>query len=762
MNMAVTDGLILMPQPFSAGLAQWSREDGTPSSASYAGQPNAALVPADQDFGGCLELQKNESVQRLRYKGQTPLEPGLYLRISTRIKAIAGNLPAVRIAGYAARSNGTLVGSVPANTAAVQLTTYGDVVEISAIVGAGNRPGNDLVWGVEPTYGYFGLDLTGPNGGVVRIDDFSIEDVTRVFHRKMLDIVDVRDFGALGDGVTDDSAAFAAADAAADGRVVLVSAGNYHLAANVTIESAIRFEGRVTMPAANRLVLMRNYDLDSYAAAFGSDAEGFRRGLQALFYFTDHVTFDLKGRRVDLTGPVDVAAVTGLDSFAQRRLVSNGQLNAVSNAAWANTQVTSVATYTPGNARQLTGVANVANIPVGSRVSGTGVGREVYVTGRNVGAGTVSLSAALWGGGGTRTYTFTRYKYLLDFSGFEALSRFELTNLDINCNGFCSAIMLARDGLTFRVADTVISRPKDRGITSIGEGCQGLFVDRCQFLSDEQALPSQDRTTICLNTNANDVKLRDNRVVRFAHFAIVGGTGNMLIGNHFFQGDDMASGVRMAGVVFTETSPKSLMTGNYVDNCTIEWSNEHDPDPEFSNEFSFGSLTINANIFMVSNVAPSFRFLVVRPRGPDHFINGLTVIGNTFRTVNGSIDRIEKVDDSTAGLDFGRMRNVVFEGNTFNGITDLTMNPVTISHEQNTAAQTWTVNGASYLPFGGWARNVASVVAEGEITTAGNAARSDMPYVLVEQGANKDRVQLRWPSDLKGRVLVTLRMDNPT
>ena len=761
MNKAITDGLVLMPPAFAAGLSQWSREDGTPASASYQGQANAALVPADQDFGGCLELQKNEAVQRLRYKGQTPLEPGLYLRVTTRIKAISGNLPSVRIAGYAARSNGTNVTTVAATGASVTLSSYGQVVTISAIIGSGNRQGVNMVWGVEPVYGHFGLDLTGASGGVVRIDDFTIEDVTEVFHRKMLDVVDVRDYGAVGDGIANDALAFAAADAAADGRTVLVSAGNYFLNANVTLDSEVRFEGTVTMPAAMRLVCTKNYDLNTYAAAFGTEAEGFRRGLAALFYFTDHVTFDLSGRRVDLTAPVNVAAISGLTAFAQRRVLRNGQLNAVSSAAWATTTVTSVASYAVANPKQLTGVANVANVPVGARVSGTGVGREVYVTARNIGAGTVTLSQGLWGGGGTRTFTFNRYQYLLDFSGFDLLSRFEIVDMELSCNGYCSAVLLARDGSTFRLADSVVNRPKDRGLTSTGIGCQGMFVDRCQFLSDEQALPAQDRTTVALNINANDTKLRDNRVVRFAHFAVIGGSGNLLIGNHFFQGDDQSNGVRLAGVIFTLTNTKSLMTGNYVDNCSIEWSNEHDPEPEFANEFSFGGLTLNANIFTANDVSAAFRWLVVRPRGVGHFINGLSVVGNTFRTINASIDRVEKVDTSTAGLDFSRMRNVIFNANTFNGVTSVAINPVTVSHEQNTASQTWVVNGSGFLPFGGWARTVQSVVPEGATTTAADVQRFDQPFTQVQQGVGNDRVNLRWPVDVKGKAWVTLRCDSP-
>ncbi|EEW24591.1 glycosyl hydrolase family 28-related protein [Rhodobacter ferrooxidans] len=760
MNKAITDGLVLMPLPFSAGLSQWSREDGTPGSAPYAGQPNAALVPADQDFAGCLELQKLDVTQKLRYMGETPIEPGLYRQVTVRIKAVSGNLPSVRIAGWAGRANGTNV-VVPSTAPAVALTSYGEVVTLRAIIGSGNRTGVDLVWGTEPVFGHFGIDLTGANGGVVRIDDIVIEDVTDVFHRNMLDTVDVRDYGAVGDGVTNDTAAFLATDAAANGRTVLVSAGSYYLASNVTLNANVRFEGTVVMPAAARLACTRNFNLDTYTAAFGTELEGFRRGLQVLFYFSDHVTFDLSGRKVDLTGPIDVAALCGLTSFTERRVLTNGQLTALTGTAWNTDTVTSVATYTTSNPTQLTAVANVANVPVGARITGTGVGREVYVAAKNVGAGTLTLSQPLWGAAGTRTFTFSRYKYLLDFSGFAQLNRFEITDLELNCGGKASGLMLAQVGLTFRVADCVINAPKDRGITSIGSGCQGLIVDQCQFLSNEQAVPAQDRTTIALNANANDCKIRDNRIVRFATFAILGGTGNMLIGNHFFQGDDQPAGIRQAGLVMTQTNNRTLFSGNYVDNCFLEWSNEHDPSPDFSNELSFGGLTITGNIFMASGVAPSFRWLVVTPRGPGHFINGLSVTGNTFRCINGSIDRVEKVDTTQASLDFSRFRNVVFSANTFNAVNQLTISPVTIEHAQVTPATTWVVDGAAFLPFEGWARNVQAITAEGSITTVSNVVRYDMPYAQVEQGASKGQVNLKWPADVKGKVQVTLRCDTP-
>ncbi|QYK41318.1 MAG: right-handed parallel beta-helix repeat-containing protein [Paracoccaceae bacterium] len=762
MNVAVTDGLQLMPPPFSADLGLWSREDGTPGSASYAGQPNAAFVPADQDFAGCLELQKTATTQRLRSYAQTPILPGVYLRITARVKAISGNLPTVRIAAYAARANGTNVGSVLQTGPAVSLTSYGQVVTVTAIVGTGGRTGVNMVWGLTPVYGHFGLDLTGPNGGVVRIDDIVIEDVSSFFQRKLMDWVDVRDFGAVGDGVTDDAGAFIAADAAAAGRSVLVSAGTYFLNSNTTFNTKVRFEGKVVMPANRRLVCTRDYNMDTYEAAFGSEPEGFRRALQALFYFTDHVTLDLGGRRVQLTEPVDVAAVAGLDTLAQRRVLANGQLEAQPGSGWNTTTVTSVATYTPAsNATLLTAVANVAGIPVGARVSGTGVGREVYVRSKNVGAGTVELSRPLWGAAGTRTLTFTRYRYMLDFSGFASLSRFEIIDMEFQCGGLASAVMIPPAGSTFRVADSVINRPKDRALTSIGTGCQGMFVDQCQFLSDEQPLPAQDRTTICLNVNANDAKIRDNRIVRFAHFAILSGSGNVLTGNHFFQGDDQALGVRRAGVVFASTNVKSTMTANYIDNCFIEWSNEHDAVPAFASGFSFGGLTLTGNIFTVNDVAPSFRWIVVSPYGSGHFINGFMVNDNVFRTVNTNVDRVDGVDTTLATLDFTRFRNILFEANTFNGVNQITQSPVVVRHTQNTAANTWVIDGSAILPFGSRARNVTAVVADGQITTAANAGNSEMPWTLSEQGPGGAQVHLRWSTALKGKANVTIRCDNP-
>ena len=106
---------------------------------------------------------------------------------------------------------------------------------------------------------------------------------------------------------------------------------------------------------------------------------------------------DLGGRQVALSAPVDVAAVAGVaEGFGIHRVIANGQISLTAGSAWDSASVTSQASYSMGQATKLTAVANVAQIEIGARVSGAGVGREVYVTAKNVGAGKVTLSQPLW------------------------------------------------------------------------------------------------------------------------------------------------------------------------------------------------------------------------------------------------------------------------------------------------------------------------------------------------------------------------------
>ncbi|WP_135501766.1 glycosyl hydrolase family 28-related protein [Roseovarius aestuariivivens] len=762
MNKAITDGIVFRPPAFGQGLDMWSSGDGTPGSDTYAAAFNAAFVPADQDFGGALELQKTDTVQKLRYMGETPILPGCYLQIRARVKAVAGNLPTVRIAAWAGGAGGAAVTGVTLTGPAVSLTGYGDVVEVSAIVGTGNRGGVDMVWGREALYGHFGLDLTGPNGGVVRIDDLDIEDVTSVFLRDYVTVVDVRDYGAVGDGVTDDHAAFEAADAAANGREVLVSAGTYFLGDSVTFQSKVRFEGSVVMPVDKILELTKNYDLPSYVEAFGGDnEEAFKKAYQALLNNPDHVELDMAGRKVQLRAPIDMqAAVANRTFYAQRHVIKNGQISVVPGPNFDVEVATSQATYDPDDPKRLTNVVNVANIKVGSLIEGNGVGREIYVRETNVGAQTITLSHPLYDAAGTQVYTFRRFKYMWDFSGFDQISRCLVQNVEFQCGGDCSGVLLPPTGKGFMFQDCFFTRARERCITSHGEGDQGMMIDRCQFVSDESSKLVTERTSIGINTNGNDLKVRNCRITFFRHFAIIGGSSTIFSGNHMFQGDSADPGPRLAGIVLTRTNNRATITGNYIDNCTIEWSNEYDHQPGFSSEFSFSSLSITGNIFLCSSAVPSFNFLSVKPHGPGHFISGLAVTGNTIRVIDGVLDRFEGIDTTFATMNFERFKNIKFSDNIFHNVRDEVENPLVLEHTEASVQRAWTVAPKPKLAFGAWLQHVESLIPSGPIRDANDEPHYGIPYYDSKQGPNNDEVVFRWEKPVRGSVVLRVRIDD--
>lgn len=762
MTQAITDGLVLMPPPFANGLSVWSRQDGRPGSDTWATAANAALVAADADFGRCLEIVKAEATTRIRFMGQTPILPGLYLRVSARVKALSGNLPSVRVAAWAGTSGGQNLSDVPQTGPSTTLTAYGDVVTVSAIIGTGTRTGVDMPWGPGASFGHMGLDLTGPNGGQIRIENIQIEDVTSIFLRKIMDWVDVRDFGALGDGVTDDREAFVAADAAAAGREVMVPAGNYFIGANLSIDNPIRFQGKLVMPDAARLALNQNFDLKGYSEAFGDEVLGLKKGIQQLFNQSGHEAFDLCGKRVQLTEPLDVQAVVGnRNSYANRRMLRNGQIAARSSDAWTDTVHTRTGTWSASVPNQISGLANVEDIPVGALVTADqGVGREIYVSARDVAGGHVTLSGTLRAAPVTQSYTFRRFKYLLDFSGWLKLQSFVISDIEFLCAGRASGINMPIGGLVFQIQDCFFTRPKDRAITSAGSGCQGMQIDRCQFLSNEMDALATERTTICFNSNISDIKVRDNRAVRFRHFGVLAGPGNIISGNHFFQGDGVPDGPRTAGLVLANSNIKTTFVGNYVDNCYIEWGNERDPSPNHGSGYSFHGLTLDGNIFFATTGAAWMNFILIKPYGGGHFINGLTVTDNLFKKSNSpDLTAVEGIDTSFATLDLSRTSDLLFSGNTYHGVVKRTENPVTIRHVEGTAGSTWSIDLSNVSPFGSAVRGAVSCLAEGPLRNPANAIAFVTPYAEPGHGAGGRTLLLRWPEAVRGTAQITARFD---
>ena len=56
------------------------------------------------------------------------------------------------------------------------------------------------------------------------------------------------------------------------------------------------------------------------------------------------------------------------------------------------------------------------------------------------------MSSALYDPAATQTYTFRRFKYLFDFSGFDDLAQLVISDIEFQGDGKASGIMLAREG----------------------------------------------------------------------------------------------------------------------------------------------------------------------------------------------------------------------------------------------------------------------------------------------------------------------------
>lgn len=134
---------------------------------------------------------------------------------------------------------------------------------------------------------------------------------------------------------------------------------------------------------------------------------------------------------------------------------------------------------------------------------------------------------------------------------------------------------------------------------------------------------------------------------------------------------------------------------------------------------------------------------------------------NVFRLLNGTIDRIEKVDTTFADLDYGRMRNVTFAGNTFTGVAEEVRNPLSMTHAQTTPSRAWLCDPGTWLPFRGRARAVEGVTPVGRIASAADAAVYESPWVEVEYGTARRQFRANFLTPCTGTIRASVRMDNP-
>jgi len=90
--------------------------------------------------------------------------------------------------------------------------------------------------------------------------------LTKAHPRMMAGVpISVKDFGAVGDGTTDDTIAIQAADAAAEanGLVLVFPNGTYYFTSDLTFDAPVRMEGGVLL-GSNTVSFPTNFDADGY------------------------------------------------------------------------------------------------------------------------------------------------------------------------------------------------------------------------------------------------------------------------------------------------------------------------------------------------------------------------------------------------------------------------------------------------------------------------------------------------------------------
>ncbi len=568
----------------------------------------------------------------------------------------------------------------------------------------------------------------------------------RIFDRASA-AVDVRTFGAIGDGVADDSAAFDRAAAAAGPAGIVVPEGTFRLARDLVLEVPVRFLGRISQPAGRHAVFLRNLDHSSYRAAFG-DREALDRALRALFAVQGPAVLDLEGRTVVLSRPLDFARLGGTLRGSGRKGIRNGTFAVAPGPAWEGETIRSRARFDPTDPCELRDVAPGARIAPGALVTGPGLGRAVHVREPETEGRTARLSLPGWGDAETGRYEFRRLRFALDFSGLGELGDFLLEDVRLDLRGAAAGILLPERHRSFRGIRLVVDAPAGQGLSGLGRLTSGLELDQCRF----EAVGAQD---VGMASAGASVRLRGCVFEGFAIAAVLSGRSNLVSGCRFVGG---GTGGRSTALLLTRREPRCEVVGTAFEGCGIDWTDEHESRFDAGRKAGFGGLGLVGNVFEATDAAEHETWLTIRAHRRAQPIRDLAVIGNTFAAIGGRSDRVETVCASGARLDLSRMRRIEWHGNTCRGVLFPAANPVTRQFRLRIPTRIWTLDPGGALPFGAVATEIVAVTAVELRNAAGDPVR-EIPSVGVDQRTGRLRAQ--FPIPVSGALRVTIRCDGP-
>ncbi len=492
---------------------------------------------------------------------------------------------------------------------------------------------------------------------------------------------------------------------------------------------------------------------------------------------------DLEGRRLGIDGVMDFGAIWEGNNSQGTKVIKNGWVSALTNTEADRTEFTLLVTTHIGE-KEITFPPGSA-VTMGMYITGPGVARESYVVRVDTAAGTAVLNTRAWRSVTEITHRFINFQYMFDFRNVTSLLNFQFKDMVFDALGNISIFNgpKGRDeadkigtggGGTISFSRCIFSRPVDRGITFWTTGGSNLQVDNCQGISNEDKVAPVDRKSVFCTVTTNDVKFRGNYVWQFGHTLVLHGSGNVIVGNHFWQGraprDDESESfeTRTASIILTSANNKTNIVGNYIDNSWIELAN----DNTTAQNWPLGSgVTITGNQFTTVSKIGTYGFIALAPYKANSTCARISVVGNVFKNVdggqNGQVVPMEKADvlivpQGTQGsIDRSQVSQIYWRSNSYNQVKKSTASELTIEKVVAAGSETSTV-GFSFqelFPWSFYPRAVLSTSVYSAKTAAGVA--SPTPVMVDDNLGSTYIINMRLGEPRSGRFGITVSCNPP-